>query len=130
MTLSNKGRNYNTFKTSFTFERYITDIPIINALSLFKIRTSNARFPVEVGRWHNVPYNKRYCTMCTKRDLGDLYHYLMICDKFKEQRTKYVKRFYYSHPNMMKLCQLLNSDNKQVLTKLSFLAEFILKSFR
>ena len=106
MTVSNKGRNYNTIKTSFAFEKYLTAIPLPNALTLFKIRTANHKLPVESGIWNHIPYNERYCTQCTNRDLGDLYHYLFICDNFKEQRTKYLKRFYFTHPNMIKILRI------------------------
>lgn len=47
MQISNKGRVYNTFETTFIYEKYFNLIPRSDYITLFKFRTCNTRLPSE-----------------------------------------------------------------------------------
>jgi hypothetical protein len=39
-----------------------------------KFRTTNHHFPVEIGRWFNIPYNERLFELYNEAKIGDEYH--------------------------------------------------------
>ena len=128
MSNTNKGRNYKIFKSEFKYENYLTKLPIQEALNLFKLRTCNTRFPIEVGRWFNTPYHERYCHLCNSTDLGDTFHYLFKCTKFTDFRDKFISRYYRVNPNMLKFIQLMQTNNTTVLKNLSNFTINIIKN--
>ena len=40
-------------------------------------------------------------------DIGDEYHYMLICQHFKDIREIYVTKWYYKKPSVHALCELL-----------------------
>ena len=83
VTSSSKGKNYNLFKQDLNFENYLIKLNRKHCSSLLKFRLSNHRLPVEAGRWENTPLvEDRKCTLCSKHDIGDEFHYLFVCDNF------------------------------------------------
>jgi len=125
MSKLSKGRNYQVYKHIFQFEEYLTTIPHSQAIIIFKLRTNNNKFPVETGRWKKTktPLNERYCTLCNSGDIGDLYHYLFICNIFKDIRIESIPRYYINSPNMPKFVDLMQTTGKLSLIKLSKFAE-------
>ena len=90
--------------------------------------TRNHNLPIEVGRWQNIPANERKCQHC--RDLGDEYHYLLICPLFSQERKKYLSKYAYKNPSMVKFIELFQTESKPKLKKLSVFCDLILKHFR
>ena len=96
--------------------------------SLIKFRTCNNKLPVETGRYTNVPYEQKKCPFC-KIHVGDEFHYLLECNEFDIVRKKYVKKYFYKHPNIYKYKQLMTSKNNDVLINLSLFVKTIMKRF-
>lgn len=114
---SSSGINYRLFKDSFDCSKYINLLSNKNCKILMRFRTRNTKFPVEVGRWHSIPLNERICTLCHK-DVGDEYHYLLVCDYFNVVRANILSRYYYRNPNTLKFKSLMNTEDKKLLQKL------------
>ena len=51
--------------------------------------------------------------------IRDEFHYILDCDKLKEQRKDFLKAWYYKRPNIMKYESLMNSKNKKLLIYVS-----------
>ena len=70
-------------------------LPKHKYIPILKFRLSNHRFAVERGRWNNskVPHSERKCNKCNLNDLGDEFHYLLICPHFKQKRIQLLPRF-------------------------------------
>ena len=81
-------------------------------VAVSRLRISSHRLEVEKGRWKTppVPYNNRLCNIC--QVLDDEFHFHFECQLLQDLRVKYTKRYYYTHPNMNKLLQLLSNENK------------------
>ena len=79
--------------------------------------------------WENIVYEDRKCNLCDKNDLGDEFHYLLICPYFQNERKDLLKRYYYLRPNTIKFQELLNCKNKQVLLNLSKFMKLIMSKF-
>ena len=126
---SNKGRNYNLFKQTLTMESYLLSLTENLYLPLIKFRTSNHKLPVEVGRWENIPYEDRKCRLCDKNDIGDEFHYLLICPYFADDRKLFLKPYFYLRPNILKFKDLLQTTNKTILFKLSQFVKTISNTF-
>ena len=127
--ISNKGRAYATFKQKLTIEPFVSLLNNQKTLALMKFRTSNHRLPVETGRYVDIAYEDRKCPFCIN-SLGDEFHYLFECTKFKNDRRNFLKPVLYNKPNMMKFISLMQSTNLSELEKLSTFATIIMKSFR
>ena len=86
LRFSNKGRIYNSFKTMFQLEPYTKILPLNYALTLFRFRTSNHKFPIETGRWDGTALLDRYCQRCNNGEVGSEQHYLLNCSSFDNER--------------------------------------------
>ena len=125
---SSKGKNYSIFKTDICMEKYLLHLPRKSYLSLCKFRTSNHKLPIEVGRWEGVPLNEKKCLKCNT-DIGDEFHYLFKCSHFTNERTLYLKPYFYRRPNILKLRKLYSSSNRKTLINLAKFVELIMKTF-
>ena len=67
---------------------------------------------------NNLPRNERYCLCCNTRDIEDEFHFVCICPCYTQIRTKFIKRFYYVSPSVLKFHELLTSSNKNEIVKL------------
>ena len=74
---------YKEFKTNLFLEKYLLELPDQLRIPLCKFRVSAHLLPIEKGRHQGVPRNERLCNFCAD-DIGDEYHYLMICPQFKK----------------------------------------------
>ena len=86
----------------------------------------NHSMPIEKGRHFGIERNQRLCTLCNRNIIGDEFHYLFECDHFNEERKKSFSKFYYNHPNALKLDDLMNSKNENKLVKLALFCRAIL----
>ena len=132
MQNSNKGKLYDFIKSKVAWEEcpfFLTKLSLKEALPILKIRSSNNNFPVELGRRAKIDYEYRKCPFCIT-EVGDAFHYLLVCKKFGNQRKKYLKKYYYSRPNVEKLAELLNLRSKKHLIKLSVFARELLLAFK
>lgn len=129
LNASSKGKNYNLFKQDLLFETYLTSLNRNLYISMIKFRTCNYRLPVEKSRWENIPMNERKCILCDKNDIGDSFHYLLICPVFRNERLSFLKPYYYKRPNTMKFRELMCSTNKSILLGLSKFMIIIMNKF-
>jgi hypothetical protein len=129
MQLSNKGKLYNLLKYQFEREDYLTSLPEHLYLPILKFRTANHKFPVETGRWSNIPYiNIKKCPLC-QNDLGDEFHYLMVCNYFTEKRKQLIPSYFHTYPNIIKYQKLLKSSNREILKNLSIFIAYFMNKF-
>lgn len=117
---------YKTFKTNFEQSKYVSILPTVPCKWFMRFRTRNHRLPVEVGRWHSVPLNERKCMYCNI-DIGDEFHYLLVCNHFKTERSKYLKTYFYTRPNILKFEQLMNLKDEGDLRSLCKFISIITK---
>ena len=68
--------------------------------------------------------------LCNKNDLGDEYHYLLICPFFSDKRKQFIDKYYFTRPNMPKFKDLLNNQNINTLKNLSKFCGVILKHLK
>ena len=117
---STRALFYRTF-SSFGFAHYLDVLNIPKYRSAFtRLRLSSHRLEVECGRWRKplcVPFDDRKCRQCNS--LEDEYHFLIECQNYDELRKTYIKPYFWKHPSYFKCIQLLTSENKSELKKLS-----------
>ena len=122
--IESESNVYRIFKTNFEESKYITILSTLLCKRFLSFRTRNHKLPVETGRWKGVPYNERVCNLC-HRDVGDEFHMVLICTYFKEERSKYIKPYFYRNPNILKFQQLMNTSEKKILINLCFFVKII-----
>ena len=116
---SSKLELYNGFKVHFQSETYL------DVLKIFKYRHIYATFrlschdlEIEVGRHRDIDRELRKCPFGCDR-IEDEYHFLLVCDKFKEIRNQYIPFKYINNPNIHKFNMLLSSNNVDIIQSLS-----------
>ena len=62
-------------------------------------------------------------------DIGDEFHYHFKCSHFTNERTLYLKPYFYRRPNILKLRELYSSSNRKTLINLAKFVELIMKTF-
>ena len=127
---SSKGLNYSLYKTEFSFEEYLNILPRNKYLPLIKYRTANHYLPIETLRWQSIDVSERKCRLCNAHDIGDEFHYLFVCENFKDVRHQYINTYYFKHPNILKYKELLSSKSPLKLSKLSKFVAIIMSQFK
>ena len=122
-----KCLNYRIFKSKIKLESYLTVLPFKCRKSLAKFRTLNHNLPIEKGRHHGIPREKRICTLCNTNVMGDEYHYIMECTYLELERKKYL-----SHKNVKPAnCETFRSifNNRRKVKGLSRFVSYIMYLF-
>ena len=113
-------------------QKYLKILPQSSWIPIIKFKTANHRLPIEIYSWQ-ITYkdrNKRLCTMCNSGDIGDEYHYLIVCPMFQEARVKFLKKYFYVKPSVFKFLQLINSEQRKELVNLSKFLKILFSVFK
>ena len=99
--------------------------------SYTKFRLSSHKLLVERGRWMKpkLQYQMRKCTLCDSEDIEDEYHVTLVCQQFKDLRTKYINKYYYTRPSMFKFIELMHVDAKREHFKLMLFVKYMFKMY-
>ena len=124
---SSKCYLYRGFKTELKMEEYLYKLPDDLRICLSKYRMCNHKLPIEVGRHNNIDRKYRLCTKCDKKDLGDEYHYMFMCDCYEASRRKLIPKRSYKHPSVFKFCELMTTKSGNTLMKIAKFARIIMK---
>ena len=127
VSISSSGVNYKIFKNQFGLNNYFLKLNNKQCRILTAFRTRNHKLPVETGRWNNTPLSERICHLC-QTEVGDEFHFVLKCNFFNDQRTRYIKPYYRNRPNVCKMSELLNHPDQTVLQNLTSFVEIIMKS--
>ena len=124
---TSSATNFKLYKDTFGYSKFLSLLSAKNSKTFLRFRTRNHTLPVETGRWNGTPLHERICNFCQK-ELGDEFHFMLVCDHFKQQRQTYIKRYYYHNPNTLKFKQLMNTENIADLKKISCFIQIISNS--
>ena len=97
---------YNTVKRNYIFENYLSEIKNPNhRVSVTKLRTSTHKFPIETGRYKNIPRSQRKCTICDADEIGDEFYYLMNCinQTFTNLRVNFLEHLFEQNSQLQYL---------------------------
>ena len=87
----NKLRMYSTVKGCFKKEPYFDLVHSRNQRSwLTRLRCSAHNLEIELGRWNNTPLVDRACKICETGEIGDEFHFAMVCPVFSVKRACFV----------------------------------------
>ena len=117
---SSRARFYNQI-SSFNYQVYLDKLQVDKfRKSLCRLRLASHRLEIETGRWTKpikTPLEDRKCKLCGI--LEDEYHFVFECSLYLELRKKYISKYYWKRPSMMKLIELFSSESTKQLQKLS-----------
>ena len=115
-------------KTNHRLEPYLVLLDYSERINLCRFRCRNHKLPCIIDRFNINSTVDRTCHLCEQNTIGDEFHYLFECDKFVNDRVKYIPFSFRNNPNTMKMNHLFNSDNYLVLKKLSKFVSIIMSS--
>ena len=95
-------------------------------MSLTRFRLSAHNLAIETGRYFNIDREDRLCLLCNQRNVESEYHFLLVCTKYRELRSKYLLR-YSSFPTVHKFFSLMTS--KSSISQIN-VAKFIHESMK
>ena len=122
--------SYRLFKNVFKQEDYIKLLPKNCAIELIRFRTTNNKLPINNLRQVGIDRHERKCNTCSLNEVGDKYHYFLVCPFFQKKRKELFDRFYYEKPNTLKFHDLSNSGSKEKLLKVKHFISIILKEIK
>ena len=122
--------NYRAMTVQKQLQKYLVKLPRQYMYAMCKLKCANHKMPIVIGRYSNIPVDERICNICQLNEIGDEFHYLFKCSYFNEHRCKFVKRYYYIHPNMHKMTQLFNDTNDKELINLAKFINIIITHFK
>ena len=124
--VNSKSINCIIYKDIFGFKNYLIQLPDNLMVVLTKFCCRNDNIPVEIGARDNVPRQQRACNLCDTGNIGDEFHYLFICKHVISHRNKYFKPFYLKHFSTIKMHEVVNANNIDVLTNLALFTKIIM----
>lgn len=127
---STKGTFYKLIKSQHNLENYLLRLLPKDRYTICKFRTSNHNLPIETGRWMGINREDRICSLCDS-GIGDEFHYLFICKNIEVTgiREKFIPKYYYENPNIIKMEKMFKFCNKKLLVNVSCFIERLSKSF-
>ena len=76
-------------KTTYTFENYLAvKTKKISISKYAKLRISNHRSNIELGRYAKIPVHLRTCNICNTLEIEDEYHFICVCHKYCDLRNQ------------------------------------------
>ena len=60
----------------------------------------------------------------------DEYHYLFICDYFKDERSMFIQGYFYKKPSVDQFSTLMSTASNKKITKLSKFAKIIMNNIK
>ena len=129
--ISNSSRaNAYSLIADFNFKCYLDFVTIRKFRYAFtRLRVASHRLEIEAGRWHKTnrtPAEERKCVNCNS--LEDEFHFVLECSLYQDLRQIYIKRYFWTRPNVPIFVELLQSDNKKIIN-IKNLSVYIYKSF-
>ena len=116
---SSKGFLYQHLIDNFTLQYYLCKpIPSLYKRYISRFRLVSHNLRIEHGRYYNESRFDRKCSLCNLNDVEDEYHFILVCPRYSELRSKYIKKFYYKKPSVVKLIKLLSVNNVKELCSL------------
>lgn len=113
-------RSYAIFKHNFIREKYldvIHEYKFRHALSRFRI--SSHRLNIETGRYTNTPLNERVCIQCNMNQIESEFHFLLVCPKYRDLRTRFFKPYFCHWPTIKKFENIMNSTHRKTIYNLA-----------
>ena len=92
---NSQSTTYRIFKQNLRFEKYLTDLPKKERITLCRFRCANHHLPIVASRYSNTPRNMRFCNLCNLQSLGDEFHYLFECPFFANDRNLLYKKIFF-----------------------------------
>ena len=120
---------YRIFKEVFEFESYLTLLPERLRILFTQLRLGNTKLPIKTGRWLNIDRKDRYCTLCNRNEIGDEFHLLFQCDTLRDQRNRFLTKYFINHPNSFKFSVLFNIHSLNKLIRICKLIKIIIGKF-
>ena len=123
---------YRIYKNIYCLEEYLVKLSKVNRIALTKLRASNNKLPITVGRFANIRREERVCEKCNAGVLGDEYHVLLVCDneEITRLRNKYIPRYYRDRPSHFKYMSLMQTNKVNVFRNLALFVRYVLNLFR
>ena len=112
---------YKLYKNVFSFEAYLVCVPKYLRMYLTRFRISSHSLPIQTGRYKKdkIARNERYCMYCGSRDIEDTYHFICICPCYSTLGSRYIDKFYFLRPSVLKCNLLMGSTNTIILINLA-----------
>ena len=105
----------------FEYECYLDIIPKSLGFYFCRLRLSNLTLRIQTVRYsrNRIVRDERYCLCCNTLDIEDEFHFVCICQCFNIIRNKYIKKYFYKNQSVYKFIELLKSNSKNDLVRLS-----------
>ena len=86
---------------------------------LCKFRMQSNALNIETGRYRSVDRNLRLCTLCSRNEVEDEFHFILVCPVYNDIRRRYIKPYYLRRTCVFKLVQLFSARSTKTLTNLA-----------
>ena len=98
---SSRLKSYCLYKHDFKPEKYLNVVSENKyKVALSKFRTSSHDLRIETRRYDNILQDQRLCISCNMGKVEDEFHFLLVCPKYRDLRSKYFKRYFCHWPTI------------------------------
>ena len=115
---------YCNYKTNFKFENYLRNIRDETLRkTLTRFRLASHKLAIETGRVQNIDRQDRLCRLCNINRIESEYHFLCVCPKYCELRSKYLNIHWFT---IAKFNRIMSSKKRKIQLNT---AKFIKRAF-
>ena len=73
--------------------------------------TTELKYQKKKKKRKQIIRENRFCHLCSRRELGDEYHYIFECTEFINERKLYFDFVHRNRPNIIKYNNLMSSNS-------------------
>ena len=111
---------YRVYKRDHVSEEYIDKLGSLNKSLIANFRCTGLPLRCVTGVYYEkIDYDLCYCNFCKLSLVENEFHFLLVCDAFKDIRMKCIPSFYWNPPTIIKFELLMCRKDLLCLKKLS-----------
>ena len=99
--------------------------PLLDQYKLILAKYRLSSHHIELWRYSRIEKTERKCCMCSSNDIEDEFHFILVCQRYKNIRDKFIGLYYYNRPSVYKLTQLFQ---RHCTKKLNNIAKYLIQA--
>ena len=110
-------------------ENYLTQLPYYQRCSISRFRCRNNKLPLTHGRDVVIVVDEMLCPYCDYDVLGDEFHYLFVCEYFRQERNKYIDEKWTINPQLHFILDVFRGSDTKDLRNPALFIDIIAETF-
>ena len=129
LTMKKTCGMYKLMKATDEIENYLIQLPCHQRHTISRFRCRNNKLPITHGRDVEIVVDGMLCPYCDYDVLGDKFHYLFVCEYFRQERNKCIDEKWTINPQLRFIHDVFQDNDARDLRNLVLFIDIIVEAF-